>query len=90
MKIQLTEYIDDKESRILNNNDEFGHLPEFDPFTLQTKDYVPMRNDLEFKSYAQDPTPIKTNKIADPLEFQELSLKNQTIVIQIKEKGGLE
>ena len=37
---------------MLNNNDEFGHLSEFEPLTLQAKDYKPMQNDLEFKSYA--------------------------------------
>ena len=40
--MKLKPHVKEEEAHMLNNNDEFGHLPEYEPYTLYTDAFEPM------------------------------------------------
>ena len=55
MKILLEPHVTAAEAHMLNDNDEFGHLPEYEPYALYTTAYQPLPH-LQFLDGAMAPS----------------------------------
>lgn len=68
---------------MLNDEDRYGHLPEFEPFTLYTDQYRPL-DKLQFEGRSAKATLLVSDElISDTEEYQGLATQNQTIVLEI-------
>ena len=86
MKIKLEPHVKTAEANMLNDNDEFGQLPEYDPYTLYTESYEPMTQ-ISFENGKPNPTAIGSGEIKDLKEFEELS-KEEPLTIYLEITDG--
>ena len=53
---------------MLNDNDNYGYLPEYDPYTLFTDQFEPVLK-LEFEETSLKPKELDSGFIQNPEEF---------------------
>jgi len=64
MKLKLESHVKPAEAHMLNDNDNYGHLPEYEPYTLYTNQYEPLLQ-LEFDEGSSKPKEVGEDSIAD-------------------------